>query len=150
MFHKVKSVTPLPDFVLLAHFTDGSDKLYDMKQLFDSYPVYRAFETTPGLFRMACADVGGFGIVWNEDIDIDAEEVYQNGRDCRTAFSGLIAMSDATALWNLNESTLRKAIRYGKLVSGIDAFNFGSQWVVTAEAMNREYALKAGSDGRQV
>ena len=131
----------MPDYVLLAHFTDGSDRLYDMKRLFDQYPVFKSFETIPGLFQTARADVGGFGIVWNEDIDIDAEEVYQNGQDFKTAFSGLIAMSDATVLWNLNESTLRKAISYGKLVPGIDVFNFGSQWVVTAEAMNREYSL---------
>ena len=141
MYHKVKSVTALSNYVLLAHFTDGSDKLYDMKPLFDEYPIFKTFETIPGLFQNAKADVGGYGIVWNEDIDIDAEEVYQNGQDYKTAFSGLIALSDATVLWNLNESTLRKAISYGKLVPGIDAFNFGSQWVVTAEAMAREYAL---------
>lgn len=89
MFHKVKSVTPMPDYVLLAHFTDGSDRLYDMKRLFAEYPVFRTFETIPGLFQTARADVGGFGIIWNEDIDIDAEEVYRNGRDCKTAFSDL-------------------------------------------------------------
>ena len=49
-------------------------------------------------------------------------------------------MSDATVLWELNESTLRKAIAYGKLIPGIDVFNFGSQWIVTAAAMQREYS----------
>ena len=98
MFHKVKNVTALPEYVLLAHFMDGSDKLYDMKQLFAQYPIFRSFETTPGLFEQAKADVGGYGIVWNEDIDIDADEIYQNGTDTRAPFSGLIAMSDATVL----------------------------------------------------
>ena len=132
----------MANYVLLAHFIDGSDKLYDMKKLFTDYPVFKSFETTPGLFETAKVDIGGYGIVWNEELDIDAEEVYQNGQDCKTAFTGLIAVSDATIIWELNESTLRKAISYGKLVPGIDAFNFGSQWVVTAEAMNREYNLK--------
>lgn len=139
MFHKVKNVTALPGFRLLAHYIDGTDKLYDMKQLFEQYPVFRSFETIPGLFQSARVDTGGYGIVWNEDIDLDAEEIYQNGTEWKTPFSGLIALSDATVLWNLNECTLRKAISYGKLVPGIDAFNFGSQWVVTAEAMEREY-----------
>ena len=79
MFHKVKNVTPLPEYRLLAHFTDGSDKLYDMKALFDQYPIFKSFETIPGLFQLAKAGVGGYGVVWNEDIDIDAEEIYQNG-----------------------------------------------------------------------
>lgn len=50
-----------------------------------------------------------------------------------------MAFSDATALWALNESTLRKAIAYGKLVDGVDVCKFGKQWVVSMAAMKREY-----------
>ncbi|MCQ2799394.1 MAG: DUF2442 domain-containing protein, partial [Bacilli bacterium] len=42
-------------------------------------------------------------------------------------------------LWNLNESTLRKAVSYGKLIDGIDVSKYGKQWVVTMKAMEREY-----------
>ena len=35
--------------------------------------------------------------------------------------------------------TLRKAITYGKLVEGVDVCKFGKQWVVSTEAMKREY-----------
>ena len=41
--------------------------------------------------------------------------------------------------WDLNESTLRKAISYGKLRNGIDVCKYGKQWVASIEAMNREY-----------
>ena len=41
----------------------------------------------------------------------------------------------------LNESTLRKAIAYGKLINGQDVCKFGKQWVISSEAMNREYGL---------
>ena len=51
----------------------------------------------------------------------------------------LIALSDATILWDLNESTLRKAISYGKLQEGIDVMKYGKQWIITLEAMVREY-----------
>ena len=37
------------------------------------------------------------------------------------------------------KSTLRKAVSYGKIVPGIDARKYGKQWVVTLEAMRREY-----------
>lgn len=139
--HKISSVTPLEDYTLLAHFSDGTDKLYDMKRLFPEYEAFRSFESVPGLFALARADVGGFGIAWNEDVDIDAEEIWQNGETVSTPFSNLLAMSDATDLWNLNESTLRKAIAYGKLKEGIDVCKFGKQWVVSKDAMIREYGL---------
>lgn len=32
MFHKLKSVTPLPDYTLLANFSDGSVKSYDFRR----------------------------------------------------------------------------------------------------------------------
>jgi len=42
----------------------------------------------------------------------------------------------------LHESTLRKAVEYGKLVPGIDVCNLGKQWVITKEALEREYPDK--------
>ena len=54
-------------------------------------------------------------------------------------FDGLLSFTDATKLWGLNESTLRKAISYGKLVSGVDACKYGKQWVISMDAMVREY-----------
>ena len=56
-----------------------------------------------------------------------------------TPFDGLMAFTDATQLWGLNESTLRKAISYGKLIDGVDACKYGKQWVISIEAMKREY-----------
>ena len=63
----------------------------------------------------------------------------KNGTVVETLFDGLITFSDATELWGLNESTLRKAISYGKLVNGVDVCKFGKQWVVSIDAMRREY-----------
>ena len=58
-----------------------------------------------------------------------------------TPFDGLMAFSDATLIWGLNESTLRKAIAYGKLINGIDVCKYGKQWVVSMKAMEREYGM---------
>ena len=111
-----------------------------MKPLIKEVDAFKPLKEIPGLFQLVKADVGGYGIVWNEDIDLDSEEIWVNGIATETPFTGLISMSDATVLWGLNESTLRKAIAYGKLIPGIDVFNFGSQWIVTAAAMQREYS----------
>lgn len=54
-------------------------------------------------------------------------------------FDGLLSFADATERWGLNESTLRKAVSYGKLVEGADCKKFGKQWIVAEAAMRREY-----------
>ena len=89
-------------------------------------------------------DVGGYGIIWNDDLDLSCDELWENGEQVAIPFDGLMAFSDATELCGLNESTLRKAIAYGKLVNGVDVCKFGKQWVVSIEAMKREYGNGQG------
>lgn len=79
--------------------------------------------------------------MWNDDIDLSCDELWDNGVVVKTPFDGLMAFSDATLIWKLNESTLRKAVSYGKLVNGVDVCKFGKQWVVSIEAMKREYGI---------
>lgn len=139
MFHKVKAVNALPDYRLCVQFSEGVTKIYDVKPLFRKWAPFRALTDTPELFSGVEVDVGGYGIIWNDDLDLSCNELFENGETVRTPFDGLIAFTDATQLWGLNESTLRKAISYGKLVNGVDACKYGKQWVVSAEAMKREY-----------
>jgi len=80
-----------------------------------------------------------YGIIWNDDLDLSCDELFANGVAVQTPFDGLMAFSDATQLWGLNESTLRKAITYGKLVNGVDVCKYGKQWVISSDAMVREY-----------
>lgn len=141
MFHKIKSVTPLPDFILSVHFAEGVTKHYDMKPLFDKYPMFSPLKAHLELYYSASVDTGGYGIIWNDDIDIACDELFFNGETISTPFDGLIAFSDATQIWGLNESTLRKAIAYGKLINGQDVCKFGKQWVISSEAMKREYGI---------
>ena len=138
MFHKVKNVYPLPDYRLSVQFAEGCTKIYDVKPLFEQITAFKEL-TDIHLFSDVTVDVGGYGIVWNDDLDLSCDELWENGVTTKTPFDGLMAFSDATALWALNESTLRKAIVYGKLVEGIDVCKFGKQWVVSMVAMKREY-----------
>lgn len=142
MFHKVKAVVPLPDLRLNVQFSDGTTKLYDVKPLLDRIPAFKALES-PELFESVEVDVGGYGVVWNDDLDLSCDELWENGALAETPFDGLMAFSDATELWGLSESTLRKAISYGKLVAGVDARKYGKQWVVSRDAMLREYGEPA-------
>ena len=141
MFHKIKSVTPLPDYQLTVQFSEGVTKHYDVKPLFEKHPMFLPLKDHPELFSSVEVDVGGYGVIWNDDIDIACDELYFNGVTVKTPFDGLIAFSDATLLWGLNESTLRKAIAYGKLINGQDVCKFGKQWVISSDAMKREYGI---------
>lgn len=139
MFHKVKSVSPLPDFRLSVQFSEGITKLYDMAPLFERIPAFRGLRENAAEFSSVSVDIGGYGIVWDDELDLSCDELWENGTAVETPFDGLMAFSDATELWGLHESTLRKAIAYGKLVDGVDVCKFGKQWVVSMDAMKREY-----------
>lgn len=141
IFHKIKFVLPREDFVLLVLFAEGVSKTYDVKPLFEKWKIFNNLKND-NLFEEVQVDQGGYGVSWNDDIDLSCDELFYNGKDIKTPFDGLIAFTDACQLWGLNESTLRKAVSYGKLVEGIDVCKYGKQWVVSVEAMEREYGPK--------
>ena len=118
---------------------EGITKIYDVKPLFEKLPVFVYFKEHEDEFYGVTTDVGGYGIVWNDDLDLSCDELWERGVQVDTPFDGLMSFADATQLWGLNESTLRKAIAYGKLINGVDVCKFGKQWVVSVEAMKREY-----------
>lgn len=140
MFHKIKNVTPLQDYRLSIQFAEGITKIYNMIELIENNKMFFKLKDKE-LFYSVEVDVGGYGIIWNDDIDISCDELFNNGEIITTPFDGLMAFSDATDIWGLNESTLRKAIIYGKLINGIDVCKFGKQWVVSIDAMKREYGI---------
>ena len=144
MFHKVKAVSAMENCMLCVRFAEGVTKMYDVKPLFERWPSFRALEASRELFFSVTVDTGGCGIVWNDDLDLSCNELFGNGKLVHTPFDGLIAFTEATELWGLNESTLRKAISYGKLADGVDACKFGKQWVVSEKAMRREYGRPKG------
>ena len=139
MFHKVKGVSVLDDFKLSVQFSEGITKLYDVKPLFEKIPAFSYLKEHPEEFADVTVDIGGYGIICNDELDLSCDELWDHGAQVKTPFDGLMAFSDATELWGLNESTLRKAIIYGKLINGVDVCKFGKQWVVSVKAMKREY-----------
>lgn len=142
MFHKIKEVQPLPDYKLSVKFAEGVTKIYDVKPLAHKLPSFASLVKNPQFFQDVEVDAGGYGVVWSDELDLSCDELWENGKQIKTPFDDLMAFSDATDLWGLNESTLRKAVAYGKLVNGVDVCKFGKQWVVSMAAMKREYGEK--------
>lgn len=138
MFHKVKSVTALDGYKLYVQFSEGVTKIYNVEKLINNKEMFKELKNKE-LFYEVKVDVGGYGVIWNDVIDISCDELFENGKVIKTPFDGLMSFGDATLIWGLNESTLRKAITYGKLVNGVDVCKYGKQWVISIEAMKREY-----------
>ena len=120
-FHLIRSLSTTADLKLIAQFDDGIIKEYSVAELMKKNKTFKAFENNPSLFQKAKIDTGGYGIVWNDNIDLSANEIWANGKTVENSFNGLMAFSDASRIWNLNESTLRKAITYGKLKAGLES-----------------------------
>ena len=78
MFHKVKSVIPQANLILLVEFQNGQKKKYDVKPLMEKWDSFRDLKNDI-LFQLVKVDVGGYGLVWNEYIDLACEELWENG-----------------------------------------------------------------------
>ena len=82
MFHKITSLATLPDYILLVGFANGEFKQFDLKPLINKYPPFATLKDVGGLYEQAAIDAGGYGIVWNDDLDISAEGIYEKGVPC--------------------------------------------------------------------
>lgn len=80
MIPRIKSVSPLPDFMLSVSFDDGKHVLYDVKEAF-SLPGYSALRDVYGLFGQVQLDKSRTCVYWNEDIDLPSDTLYEYGRE---------------------------------------------------------------------
>jgi hypothetical protein len=76
----MRTVEPLADFRLRATFEGGEKREYDIKPLIAKWEAFTALSYIKGLFERVKVAAGGYGVVWNDDIDLAGEEIYMNGR----------------------------------------------------------------------
>ena len=76
--YSVQYVETIPPYSLKVWFADGSIKLYDMSSQL-VFPCFKRLRNK-AFFSIAHADRGT--VVWNDDIDIAPEELYENGTPC--------------------------------------------------------------------
>ena len=72
----VTSVTANDDFTLTVTFADNTNRLFDAKPLLEK-PVYEKLKN-PAFFKTADVECGT--VVWNDDIDIAPEHLYEAGK----------------------------------------------------------------------
>ena len=82
MFHKAIKLEYGKSTQLIVTFQDGKVIEYDMAVLFEKYPQLKALENRT-LFKSGKL-IGGYGIIWNDDIDIETETIYEEGKLIKT------------------------------------------------------------------
>ena len=112
MFHKAVKLEFDEGTALVLTFQDGKVKRFDMGVLFDKYPQLTALRDRK-LFTSGQL-MGFYGIIWNEELDIEAETIYEEGETVRVekpAVGILIgnALSAARAKKGLPQKALSEA-----------------------------------------
>lgn len=79
MIHKIKSVRPLENLMLSVVFQNGTEKRFDLHNLFSAIPQLKMLANNTELFNQVHVDAGGYGIVWNDDLDLNAEDIWEDG-----------------------------------------------------------------------
>jgi hypothetical protein len=72
--HQVKAID---DTTLVIEFTNQEVKTYDICHLLDT-PMFSPLRQ-PAFFKNFQVEPGGYGIVWNEEIDLSEYELWKNG-----------------------------------------------------------------------
>lgn len=78
--HKIIiKIEPKDDLVIIATFADGEVVSFDVKTLFDKYPVFHQLENKD-LFKSVQIDGVGYGISWNDELDLSSDGIYSRGK----------------------------------------------------------------------
>lgn len=79
MFYKIESVKGLENYILEIVFENKTIKYYDVSKLFEKWEVFKELKNQKKLFEQVKVDIGGYGIYWNEEIDLSCNELWENG-----------------------------------------------------------------------
>ncbi len=74
---RIKSVKSLGERRLLVTFVNGVQKVYDCHGLMHLASFQMLKNET--FFKTVVVDAGGYGIFWNDDVDLSEYEVWNNG-----------------------------------------------------------------------
>lgn len=74
---KIISAQVIGDRTLSIEFSDSEFKKYDISNLLNK-PMFTPLKN-PNFFKNFRIEAGGYGLVWNEDIDISEYELWKNG-----------------------------------------------------------------------
>ena len=76
-YPKVKSVSPLSGKQLFVIFITGDTRIYDCTHLLKESSFFSLKDDA--LFKNVHVDQTGYGVVWNDNVDLSESELWING-----------------------------------------------------------------------
>lgn len=73
----ILSVKTLEGRHLRVRFSNGVEKIYDCRPLIAKYEAFKPLENEV-FFKQVKADPGGYGVSWNDRIDLSEYELWTN------------------------------------------------------------------------
>lgn len=74
---KILSVRPGDEKTLIVKFRNGVEKIYDCKPLIEKYEAFNVLENEV-FFQQVKVDSGGYGISWDDKVDLSKYELWTN------------------------------------------------------------------------
>ena len=79
MTHRIKNIVALNDYILSVTFQNGIVKEFDLKKYLTLFPQLELLTKDIELYKQVKVDAGGYGISWNDELDLDAEDIWESG-----------------------------------------------------------------------
>lgn len=111
MFHKAVKLELKEGTSLELTFQNGEVKAYDVSALFEKYPQLQELNDR-NLFLKGKL-MGSYGIIWNDDLDLEAETIYEDGITVRkestsVGFAVANSLLEARAKAGISQSELSR------------------------------------------
>lgn len=81
-FPKICAVIPLERYQLRVTFSNSVTKVYDCSDIL-KHPAFSLLHE-PAIFRTVQVDQGGYGVFWNDAMDISESELWLHGKTVDT------------------------------------------------------------------
>lgn len=80
---RIKAIQPLPERQLLVTFVNGIQKVYDCREIMklDRFQMLKH----EAFFKLVAVDPGGYGISWDDEMDLSEYELWANGIEISAA-----------------------------------------------------------------
>ena len=75
----IKHAEVLEEYILEVTFQNNVIKYYDVSELFEKWNVFQELKKDRKLFEQVKVDEGGYGISWNDNLDLSCNELWENG-----------------------------------------------------------------------
>ena len=82
MYPKILNVIPLAGYQLQITFRNNVTKIYDCSDLL-KHPSFVLLRD-PAMFRAVQVDTSGYGVRWNDDLDLSESELWLHGQPVQT------------------------------------------------------------------